>query len=1176
MQTKFQPHEEEEAGEEDGHELNIVEEEEDDDEEKRGSAEILAKHTPTQHESSSFVTPPKGFFSPSTGKRSPLPKLPSIASSLPPLSSALFPSLLASPATSASAFSPTAGLLQGNNGATAFAYPNASPNMGANVGAASSAAIAGQGLPLPLGFLSHLPPTQASASMPISLPPKRRRTSSEQLRLLESEFEINQHPSLTVRTQLAIQLGMTPRSVQIWFQNRRAKYRNQMDKERQTQEMATAASPIRDAALLSSFSLALDDIARTKEEETAGERDETCHSPVALLEKQQLASALKKEAALQHSHRRWEELSSENPIAAIQISSSASPSSSTSSSSTAVSSKLTSSNTQRASPLEIEEPTTASPSPSSSSAPSIFSCGPAASSSVASSSSLAFASATLEDMMETKDPEGHTPLFRAVLQNLEADARQLIAKGADVDARDHNENTPLLAASALGYLRVVELLLKSGANVNACNSKGCSPLYASCQEGHAEVAALLLSHGARMNLQEYIEGEAPLHIAALKGWAKVCNVLLQHHKQQSLHKAVADLPHSNNKAHTSSSPQAPPFPKSAFLPSPTAIRPSSPTTTSTPSAAGASMRGHHRPIAPANARPTPGGHFFPLPALTASTATTAAVVGGGITGQDVFVGLKPIAAKPPGLPSPFFTVRSPLFGSPSASSSSASAPPSTPPTDYNTVNQRDRRGFTALHHAAVYGHYAVVTLLLEHGALPDIRDAEGHTPLQCAALHGHTPVIRLLLTKHRADVNARDNQGFSALHYAARDGLDATARLLQEHGARLAVATHKGMTPLHIAARTNRASTILLLLQDKDAATVLPMRDNKGRTALLLAAQRGNPEAAKTLISYGADVSVEDATGRTPFDYAPELRHCEEFRQVLQSAMDESVRHSTRSSNNSDGTSNSNKSGRRRKHLQHKQKGKRREKGGRKEMTTPITTDAATSIATATTTKRKVSGRTLEQKQQRPKRRGNKEKREVEIEEHDHQLTSTNNKNNGHTDDNNTSSRRRSRVKKTDEHNEQKHHHHRKRKQMEEEEDDIALLAELVIDESATDAETETDTETATDTEVEEEMRSSLSASLTRKRKRELGHRKKKKRSSKESKKDKKTKKGSAERKRHRHEHNKEGEGVIDKKRTRGKRATNGERKKTQHSTTRTLTNGISRKKAAMLIPSPSIENGEG
>jgi len=46
---------------------------------------------------------------------------------------------------------------------------------------------------------------------------KRKRTSPEQLRLLESTFSKGQHPSLGVRNQLASQLGMTPRSVQIWF-----------------------------------------------------------------------------------------------------------------------------------------------------------------------------------------------------------------------------------------------------------------------------------------------------------------------------------------------------------------------------------------------------------------------------------------------------------------------------------------------------------------------------------------------------------------------------------------------------------------------------------------------------------------------------------------------------------------------------------------------------------------------------------------------------------------------------------------------------------------------------------------------------------------------------------------------------------------------------------------------
>lgn len=55
---------------------------------------------------------------------------------------------------------------------------------------------------------------------------KRKRTAPDQLKVLEDVFSGHQHPNLLLRNQLAVQLGMTPRSVQIWFQNRRAKARN--------------------------------------------------------------------------------------------------------------------------------------------------------------------------------------------------------------------------------------------------------------------------------------------------------------------------------------------------------------------------------------------------------------------------------------------------------------------------------------------------------------------------------------------------------------------------------------------------------------------------------------------------------------------------------------------------------------------------------------------------------------------------------------------------------------------------------------------------------------------------------------------------------------------------------------------------------------------------------------
>ncbi|KAG0418927.1 Homeobox protein HD-10 [Dictyocoela roeselum] len=51
----------------------------------------------------------------------------------------------------------------------------------------------------------------------------RRRTSKLQLKVLEKTFETTVKPDASLRKALGEQLGMTPRAVQVWFQNRRAK-----------------------------------------------------------------------------------------------------------------------------------------------------------------------------------------------------------------------------------------------------------------------------------------------------------------------------------------------------------------------------------------------------------------------------------------------------------------------------------------------------------------------------------------------------------------------------------------------------------------------------------------------------------------------------------------------------------------------------------------------------------------------------------------------------------------------------------------------------------------------------------------------------------------------------------------------------------------------------------------
>lgn len=69
----------------------------------------------------------------------------------------------------------------------------------------------------------------------------RRRTSRAQARILEASFEENPKPSAAKRQSLAEELSMKPRNVQIWFQNRRAKAKQQPGTIKRPKDTETAS-----------------------------------------------------------------------------------------------------------------------------------------------------------------------------------------------------------------------------------------------------------------------------------------------------------------------------------------------------------------------------------------------------------------------------------------------------------------------------------------------------------------------------------------------------------------------------------------------------------------------------------------------------------------------------------------------------------------------------------------------------------------------------------------------------------------------------------------------------------------------------------------------------------------------------------------------------------------------
>jgi ankyrin repeat protein len=77
-----------------------------------------------------------------------------------------------------------------------------------------------------------------------------------------------------------------------------------------------------------------------------------------------------------------------------------------------------------------------------------------------------------------------------------ARVKELLRKGANVNAKSAGGSTPLHYAAFWGYVDVAKLLLDHGADVNARDDRGWTPLHFAAAEGRAGVARLLLERGA--------------------------------------------------------------------------------------------------------------------------------------------------------------------------------------------------------------------------------------------------------------------------------------------------------------------------------------------------------------------------------------------------------------------------------------------------------------------------------------------------------------------------------------------------------------------------------------------------------------------------------------------------------------------------------------------------------
>jgi len=157
-----------------------------------------------------------------------------------------------------------------------------------------------------------------------------------------------------------------------------------------------------------------------------------------------------------------------------------------------------------------------------------------------------------------------------------------------------------------------------------------------------------------------------------------------------------------------------------------------------------------------------------------------------------------------------------------------------------------------------------------------------------AVMNGNKEAVRSLLQK-KADVNAAQIDGTTALHWAVRADDLETADLLIHAGANVSVANREGVTPLQLAATNGNAAMIGKLI--KAGANPNASLSKFGDTALMLAARTGKTDAVKVLLDNGAQVNaIETWGGTTPLMWAVSERHLDTVKLLIGSGANVNAR----------------------------------------------------------------------------------------------------------------------------------------------------------------------------------------------------------------------------------------------------------------------------------------------
>lgn len=218
------------------------------------------------------------------------------------------------------------------------------------------------------------------------------------------------------------------------------------------------------------------------------------------------------------------------------------------------------------------------------------------------------------------------------------------------------------------------------------------------------------------------------------------------------------------------------------------------------------------------------------------------------------------------------------------------------------MNEKERE----LIESARLGNIEKVTALVNTEIDVNIEDdLDGYTALHWASRNGFKDIVEILIKKgakinpnshgHQEKTTKTEydetgyyskevplyidrNKHHTPLFLASKFGRHSVVELLIFHGADINTVDNEGNTPLILAAGwSNHIGIVNLLI---NAKVDVNKQNNEGDTALIMAALFGNLNILKLLIESNADISVKSNVGRDVFDRA-NISHNNEIMDLL-------------------------------------------------------------------------------------------------------------------------------------------------------------------------------------------------------------------------------------------------------------------------------------------------------